>query len=392
MTRAPRNRRRSPLLDRSLERLGEFLTDDETRRRLVSLIRLGARLLLVAPAALYGILLLLLLFGFRYIGENNVTFAFLLYVPRVLFLLPAVVLLPLVLLADRRVTILLFGTCLAFFFFGMGWQLGAAPEPITSEPGKSLTVLTYNRGQHANQSLQPFKNETDPDIIILQEARGRARGYAFAEGYEKFTHTDDEAEFTLLSRYPILGSETIRPKAAHSSHPPAARFEIDFAGTPIALYAIHTESPRDTLLYYRRGAFLWGVLGLPGTPFAAKRKANQVFWDERIAEARELRDTFAKDPLPTLLAGDLNAPAGGYIHGILLENFQDAHHSAGAGFGYTFPGTTGNPLSGGGPWMRIDYLFCDDAWEPSWCITERDRPSQHRAVTAQFRLIQSSAD
>lgn len=394
MARGPRDRREGRSLDRRLERLGETLADDEKRQRLASRIRLATRILVIAPAILYGALLLLALLCFRFIGEQNLTVTFLLYLPRVLFLLPAAILLPLVLLVDRRIAILLFAACLAFFFFGMGWQLGATPEPLASAPGRSLTVLTYNRGQHAQQSLQPFKNQTDPDIIILQEARGRARGYSVAEGYEKFTHTIDEGEFTLLSRYPILGARSVEREGAPGAPPRAARFEIDFEGTRIALFAVHTESPRDVLLYYRQGAFLWGVLGLPGTPFAEKRKSNQVYWNERIAEARELRDTFASDPIPVLVAGDFNAPAGGYIHGLFLEEFADAHRSAGSGFGYTFPGTTRNPLSGGGPWMRIDYLFCNDAWTANWCITESGRPSQHRAVTAQFRLIQppSTAD
>ena len=32
------------------------------------------------------------------------------------------------------------------------------------------------------------------------------------------------------------------------------------------------------------------------------------------------------------------------------------------------------PLSRGGPWMRIDYVFGDKEWEPVWCITEKRRP------------------
>lgn len=390
MANTARNRRKNSVWDRGLKKVGEFLVEDDKRKRLVSRLRLACRVFLVTPCVLYGILLIIGMICFPFAGENNVTIAFFLYLPRVIFLLPAAVFLPLALISDWRSAIFLFASCLAFFIFAMGWESGAVPKPTQSETGKTLSVLTYNRGQHANQSLQPFKNATDPDIIILQESGKRASRYAVAEGYEKFTHTLDEAEFTLLSRYPILGSQSIVPEAAQNNLPPAARFELDFAGTRIALYAIHTESPRDTLLYYRRGAFLWGILGFPGTPFASKRKANQAYWDGRIAEARELKDIFARDPLPTLIAGDLNAPAGGYIHRLFLSEFQDAHREGGAGFGFTFPGTTRNPLSGGGPWMRIDYLFCDAQWEPVWCITEKDRPSQHRAVTAQFRIL--SAD
>ena len=39
----------------------------------------------------------------------------------------------------------------------------------------AATIISYNRGQHGNQSLQPFKNRERPDIIALQEAANRAR-------------------------------------------------------------------------------------------------------------------------------------------------------------------------------------------------------------------------
>ena len=171
-----------------------------------------------------------------------------------------------------------------------------------------------------------------------------------------------------------------------SSPPLAARFTIDFAGTEVALYSVHTISPRDTLRYYRRGAFLYGVLGVPGTPLAQKRRVNQKYWNGRVEQARSLRDLIASDPLPVIIAGDFNAPAGGYIHHLFRSHFEDAHTAAGHGFGYTFPGTTRNPLSLGGPWMRIDYLFCSRSWETVWCITESHRPSQHRALAAKFKI------
>ncbi|MDF1852665.1 MAG: endonuclease/exonuclease/phosphatase family protein [Verrucomicrobiales bacterium] len=266
----------------------------------------------------------------------------------------------------------------------------AVPKPLPSSSGESITVLTYNRGQHMGQSLQPFKNLTHPDIIALQEAPGRASRYLGAEGYEAFVETESIGEFTVLSKYPILSSELINLPSGPQILPTAARFEIDFEGQRIALYVVHVVSPRDVLFYYRRGAFLYGILGLPGTSWGKKKEQNQVVWDQRIQEARELRDLIEKDPLPSLLVGDLNAPSGGAIHRIFRKTLTDAHRENGSGFGYTFPGVTRNPLSRGGPWMRIDYLFCDDDWEPVWCLTEKERKSQHRAVTAQFRLLTPS--
>ena len=42
--------------------------------------------------------------------------------------------------------------------------------------------------------------------------------------------------------------------------------------------------------------------------------------------------------------------------------------------------------------MRIDYLFHDENWETIQCITEPDRPSQHRAVVAKLRFLGDGRD
>ncbi len=375
------------MIDQLLRRLGEMLIDDARRRRFLRRTRFGLALLLGAPAVLYCLGLLLSPWLLSAVGERNLTFAFALYLPRILFLFPLFGVVPILLFVEWRLLPLPLLAAVVFWMGAMGWNAGGTSESQPSVPGQTLNVLTYNRGQHMNQSLQPFKNATLPDIIALQEAPGRAAGYTTAAGYEEFMDTADEGEFTVLSRYPIISSSLIEIPAGNRSMQPAARFEIDFAGIRVALYTVHFLSPRDTLSYYRRGAFLYGVLGLPGTPWAEKRRINQQFWDDRIEQARELAQFIEAEPLPTIVVGDFNAPSGGYIHGIFLEVLADAHREAGHGFGYTFPGVTRNPLSGGGPWMRIDYLFCDEHWKTRWCITEPDRPSQHRAVTAQFELL-----
>jgi vancomycin resistance protein VanJ len=374
------------LAERLLKKTGEVLADDSSRRALLSALSRWGRRLFGGLTIGYAACLLLLMLGFRWIGERNLTLAFLLYLPRLIFLIPGVFLLVPAILFHRGSALALLLSASWFLFGAMDFRLRAAPSPSASTPGKSLIVLTYNRGEHANQSLQPFKNHTRPDLLLLQDAPGRAAGYLASEGYGEFPHARDLAEFTLLSRYPILAAEPVPPAPGAGPLPIAARFTIDFAGKSVAVYSVHTVTPRDTLLYYRRGAFLYGLIGLPGTPFAEKRRVNQSFWDQRIVQARHLAGHIAADPLPTIVAGDFNAPAGGYVHGLFESRFHDAHVRAGHGFGHSFPGTTRNPLSRGGPWMRIDYLFCNDAWEPAWCLTEANRPSQHRAVAAMFRL------
>jgi vancomycin resistance protein VanJ len=369
-----------------LKRLGQTLADDEARGKCIARLSGGLRRFLGTSTFGYALLLAGLTVGFRWVGEKNLTLAFLLYLPRSLFLLPGLFLLLPALLFHRRSALALALSSLLFLFAAMGLRAKGEPGASPAVSGESLTVLTYNRGQHMNQSLKPFKNRVRPDLILLQEAPGRASGYLADDDYRDYAHAVDLGEFTLLSRYPILGSELVVLETQAPSPPLAARFVIDFAGQPVVVYSVHPASPRDTLNYYRRGAFLYGIIGLPGTPWSEPRRVNQAYWDRRIDEAEVLLERVASESFPVILAGDLNAPAGGYIHRLFQDQLEDAHATAGHGFGYTFPGTTRFPLSLGGPWMRIDYLFGNSHWETTWCLTEKKRPSQHRALAAQFRL------
>ena len=374
------------MLDRLLKRLGEILSDDHQRGVFLRKAKGCLRLPLFFGVFGYTLGLLLLIPLFQWPGENNLTLAFLLYVPRQLFLLPLPLIVLLALIVNWRLPALPLIAATVFVLLGMEYEVRTPPANLHRDE-HTLTVLTYNRGQHRNQSLQPFKNAMSPDIIAFQEARNRARRYGNAESYSEFSHVDGVGEFTVLSRHPIVASRALEFQVGEKVQSPAARFEIETPMGLVALYSVHFTTPRDTLLYYRNGAFLYGVIGLPGTPWAAKRKRNQRFWDYRIELARVFSEMVENDPLPVIVAGDFNAPSGGYIHGIFLTHLEDSHLEAGSGFGFTFPGITRNPLSLGGPWMRIDYLLAEkNEWDTVWSIAEADRPSQHRAVAAQFRL------
>lgn len=244
--------------------------------------------------------------------------------------------------------------------------------------------MTNNHGQHNKQSLQPFKNAIQPDIIVLQETPGRAAKYRADENYRELPHTENLREHTILSRYPILESSQL--PALPGASPKAVRFVIDWHGKQVAIYSVHLHSPRDTLGYQKWGPFLYGVLGLPGTPWAEKRQRLQQFWDRQIADAQIVLHAVREDPLPAIIAGDFNAPHVGYIHRLMTRELGDSHDRSGRGFGLTFPGYTRNPLSLGGPWMRIDYVFYNKQWEAIQCVTEPKRASQHRAVAATLVL------
>ncbi|QTN31991.1 endonuclease/exonuclease/phosphatase family protein [Akkermansiaceae bacterium] len=372
-----------------LDRLGTALRDAGSRKRFLHRITRIIRRVLIALTICYVGLLLLLPVLAAWIGERNVTLAFLLYMPRVIALLPLPFLLAPTLLFSRRMALVQIAAGLLFLTFGMGfeWRRDTSRKFAAPPAPSELTALTWNRGQHANQSLQPFKNLTKPDLIALQETSGRSKRYLADPNYSEFGHGMDVGEHALLSRHPILSGNLVQLGTDLQDNTPAARFVIDFQGKEVVVYSVHFITARDTLLHYRRGAFLYGILGIvPGTGFHSKMKDYQAYWLERIRTAEALKREIEGESLPTLVLGDFNAPSGGYIHRLMSDGLRDSHQAAGSGCGYSFPGATRNPLSLGGPWMRIDYILASDQWEVLASLAEDGRPSQHRAVAARFRL------
>jgi len=374
------------MIDGFLKKLGEALRDEESRVRFVGRGLAVIRRIVTTLTVLFIASLFLVALGLRFVGEHNVTSGFLLYLPRQIFLLPLPFLMVITIPFAWKQVVVQVAAALAFVVFAMGWQFRAAqPEPPKSGL-LTLTVLTYNRGENQGQSLQPFKDQIQPDVIVLQDAPGRAAGYTKAAGYSEFLYAQSVGEFTILSRYPLIGASPVTVVSNGVPVSIAARFELDVAGQKVVVFGVHFRSPRDHLRGYWRGAFLYGILGLPGTPFSEKRQRLQAWWDDRLSQVDQFRLVIDRETLPVLVAGDFNAPAGGVVHQRLVKGLSDAHLSAGRGFGFTFPGTTGNPLSLGGPWMRIDYIFAGREWRVGRCVTEERRQSQHRALAATFSL------
>jgi endonuclease/exonuclease/phosphatase family metal-dependent hydrolase len=251
--------------------------------------------------------------------------------------------------------------------------------------------------------MQPFKNAICPDVMAFQEQPGLAARYLADPNYAEFKHGQSVGEFTLVSKYPILSNELIvistrmTPRHLVATHlipdnrelfTVAARYVVDVGGQHTVIYNVHLPTPRETLLSYRRGGFLYGLIGIPGTSLGKKREAYQEGWDQRIDLVEQLLERAKSEIEPTLMVGDFNMPSTGYCHHLVSAIFQDAHAAAGSGFGFTFPGTTGNPLALGGPWLRIDYVFADKShWSINSSLAESDRASQHRATAAELHFL-----
>jgi vancomycin resistance protein VanJ len=340
------------------------------------------------------IALILLALALRYIGEDNPATAALLYIPPSVWLLPVV---PIGLLALFRrslatLLIIIIGcafTGIALFGYRIPWPAAASIAPTVNS--LHVTVMTHNIGQSAHASLSAFRAAQQPDFILLQDAPARAYRFRSTPGYEAYPFADDAGEYTLVSRHPILAKQLIprpaTPITYMMKYPLAARFEVEVKGQRIAIYNVHAFSPRIIIggIGTLRSLF-YGILGLPGTRWAKSRLELQAFWDAQQAGAQALSDQIKADPLPTIIAGDFNAPPLGLIHHRYTQHLQDAHAEVGSGSGYTFPGATNNPLSLFGPWLRLDKILASSHWRVIASEVEPHNRSQHRAVAATLAL------
>ncbi len=348
------------------------------------------RLVTRAVTWLYLLGFLALMFGFHFWGQANLTTAALMYVPQWIIIVPALVLLLPVLLFDWKSLPFLLVACAFFGYVHLGFRFGSpAAAASTKKDLYTLRVMTWNRGQGKGASLQVIKNELHPDIVVLQDQVGKATYYKSTPEYSEFSDVNGAGEFVMLSRWPILSVELLgmdRTQKGVFSSGRAARFVVMAAGARIAVYNIHLQTPRGALESYKRGAFLYGIIGLPGTPWEAKKKTYQAFWDGQMTVAREIAERIRAETIPVLVCGDFNTPTFGPIYDEFAGQLRDAHLEQGSGCGYTFPGDTRNPLALLQPWLRLDQMFASKHWEIRRCEA-LDAKAQHLPVVSEFHLL-----
>lgn len=328
---------------------------------------------------LAGLLVLWALTG--WVGERHYLTAFCLFVPPQAWLLPLLLLAPLTWCFCRRWLWLHLaaGLWVAFGFYDWHWNRPAKTTEAV------LRVMTNNYGQNNRQSFTAFLQQEQPEIIVLQEAIGQTGRLTRA-----YTNYQGRAygEFVLLSRHSILNAGPI-PVYDHLGWPVGAWFEVNVHSRTVVVYNVHLPSPRRELYRLRGLGLLVAVMGETAGEGRSVQFHGEVAkaWQQRVEMAQRLMAYLEKEKRPFILAGDFNMPSRGWLHRQFRARYADAFAEAGRGYGLTFPGYSSNPLTGFGPWLRLDYIFCGRDFRAVQCVTERGRRSQHRAVAAQLAWL-----
>ena len=359
---------------------------ENLRAALLWLLRTST--LVIAGIAWLGLVVVAL--GMEWVGQRNIATAFCMFLPRWIWAFPLAMTAPVLLLVNWKAGLGALVTVLLYWGPWSGYEWLGTKEDLSA--AADVRLLTWNRGQSNGESLQPFKKRVRPDVIVLQDSARRLPGYENSPDYADLPHLAQMGEFLVLSRFPVRTSIPL----AFATQPEVqgarqtiigARFEIESPSGPFALYTVHFPTPRDTLSFYRRGVPVYGLIGIPGTGWGAKRATYQAYWDGQANLHRQLAERLRTETLPKLLAGDFNTPAFGPWHRMYTRLLSDSHSAGGAGFGYTFPGKTSNPLALFRGWLRLDRILADEAWELTCQETEINRGSQHLAVFAGYRFV-----
>ncbi|MCB1224375.1 MAG: endonuclease/exonuclease/phosphatase family protein [Verrucomicrobiales bacterium] len=357
----------------------------DLRFAIVWLLRAG---ILVMSAAALAVFLVVVV-GMEWIGQRNIATAFCMFLPRWIWALPLALMTPLLLLLRWRAGLIALGTVHFYWVPWTGYEWLGSKSDLSA--AAEVRVMTWNRGQSGGESLQPFKNRTRPDIIAMQDAARRMAGYQTATEYGELPNAAQSGEFLVLSRFPVRATETL----AYATQPGVegarqtivgASFEVDGPRGTFALYSVHFPTPRDMLSFYRHGIPIYGLIGIPGTAWGAKRAIYQAYWDGQGNLHRQVAERLKKEKLPMLLLGDFNCPSFGPWYRLFSGSLHDSHSVGGSGYGYTFPGKTGNPLALFRSCLRLDRIFADASWQLVCQETESHRGPQHVAVFAGYTL------
>jgi endonuclease/exonuclease/phosphatase (EEP) superfamily protein YafD len=285
-----------------------------------------------------------------------------------LMLIPAVILLPLMLLWRKWLPSLMLLVPVGVFLVNYGPQfLPRSTAAAAAGDSAELTVLSYNiHAQNRNfEQIISLIAQADADVVALQEysrtadtvlpeallteypyqAR-HASTQVWSDGTESY---DGQAVF---SRYPITADAFWTIGLGHQ------RVEINWNDQTIALYNLHPIHIFST----------------------------------RSIRAQEVDDIVRRsqaETLPHLLVGDFNMTDLSADYARITAGYGDAYRAMGWGLGWTFPDGQGvRQVQQLVPLARIDYLFYDEHWQTlRTAVLPSSGGSDHRPVLATFRWV-----
>jgi vancomycin resistance protein VanJ len=284
----------------------------------------------------------------------------LLYGPRWVVCLPALLLAPLALWLRMRSSGFALAVAAASFIglsgFNIPWRQNA-PEGEAAHSGLRLLTCNVQFNDLRTADLAEVVREVRPDVVLLQECSLDDPSDQLGLGG---WYVRSAREFCVVSRYPIVDFEILRrPDKAYRIV--AIRAWVSWNGRTVPVVGVHLMTPR-------RG--LEAIVNSPFRGIAAFRDITSV----QRCESALVRRWVDECPGSILLAGDFNLTVEHPLFRRDWSDLTDGFSQTSWGLGYTmFTRHVG---------LRIDHILCGSDWRPIQCRVGPDVGSAHRPVIA----------
>jgi vancomycin resistance protein VanJ len=319
---------------------------------------------------LYGLIIAGFLIGRNVIGERWDSIAYANnFIPW--WALGSVILVGIALFSSRRWLLISvqIPAILAFaLLYGDQWlATNNTPDPL---PDSAIRVATFNVISISSdpQRISDVIKSLDADLIGIEElgpvhADQFARDLSDVYPYQALHPLLPVHGVGLLSRFPILEEEVIRPLPDSML---CMRALVDMNGVQVTVYVVHPSPPQNVLI--------------PVTYDDSRRDTElSILYNEYLRH----------ETGPLIVVGDFNmtdqSDAYHQIDDLLYDSFRQAGH----GMGFTFPDQIHSTVRLLPLLLRIDYVWHDNHFTAYRAYVGSDSgTSDHRPVVAELSLDQ----
>ena len=355
--------------------LDVFLMPSKIVTRMKSHAAIGRAISWVSWAYLCLLMVVsLLLFA---VSENWWFSSALTYAPRLPYLVPALALLIVSCLWYRSsFAVNLISTMMvAVPIMGLSLPVSHWMSSSVSPTGKTLKVISCNVQEFRPDFAAVLAeiSRCNPDVVAFQDAR---RQLDLLQDYFKIWHVVRDGEYFVASRFPVKMLSVGHMEAFDRDA--VMLCELELPSTKVLFFNVHQMTPRHGL----RALDISSPITQRGTGRLSQ------YLDLRAEEASALRDFVEgnRGRLPTLIVGDFNVPCESSLYHKHWQGFQNAFNIAGTGYGYSFPCTRQYCWPSGMPWLRLDHILADEAWQVRSCFVGKANGSDHHLIAATLEL------
>jgi vancomycin resistance protein VanJ len=255
---------------------------------------------------------------------------------------------------------------IAALFFLVGLNLPLLSLVSSTPKGQALRLVSLNADAKAldRDRFNLFLFETDPDVLLIQEARAFQKVEELGLG--DWQMATDNGNLRVIARHPVKLLEKLEGGAFGVARG-AARFRVDLPNGAFTLVNAHLPTPRD---------------GLEAVMHRAPKALEllQKESDQR-GQASQMLVDWTNSAGDLLIAGDFNTPRESRIYQRDWSGWQNAFSQTGWGFGFTMKTRFAA--------VRIDHILYQKPWSCQSCWLGPDVGSAHRPVVADLILTEN---